>query len=211
MEAFLEKTSAEQIDTNMINAGAYVLERKVLDMMEDGVRVSFERDIFPALVDSGLYAYEAEGYWLDIGTPDRYLQGTRDILDGTVKTAISASMGNGSLKIGDDATINPMARLNGPALAGNACAIDASAQVGPMTVLGDGCMIGKGAVVEHAVLYESVAVEPGAIVRGSIVGAGSRIGADSQVEGTVVGAETTIGSGSRLSGERVDASGKLPS
>ena len=56
VEAFLEKTSAEQIDTNMINAGAYVLERKVLDMMEDGVRVSFERDVFPALVGSGLYA-----------------------------------------------------------------------------------------------------------------------------------------------------------
>jgi mannose-1-phosphate guanylyltransferase len=211
VEAFLEKTSADQIDTNMINAGAYVLERKVLDMMKDGVRVSFERDIFPALVGSGLYAFEAEGYWLDIGTPDRYLQGTRDILEGTVKTVVGASMGNGSLKIGDDATINPKARISGPALAGRACEIEASAQVGPMTVLGDHCVIGKGAVVEHAVLYESVEVEQGAVVRESIVGAGSRIGAESQVEGTVVGDETSIGSGSRLSGERIDASGKLPS
>jgi mannose-1-phosphate guanylyltransferase len=211
VQAFLEKTSADQIDTNMINAGAYVLEHQVLDMMEDGVRVSFERDIFPALVGSGLYAFEADGYWLDIGTPERYLKGTRDILEGSVKTAVGAGMGNGSLKIGDDATINPMARLSGPALAGRACEIEASAQVGPMTVLGDRCVIGEGAVVEHAVLHESVEVEPGAVVRESIVGAGSLIGAESQVEGTVVGAETTIGAGSRLSGERVDASGKLPS
>jgi mannose-1-phosphate guanylyltransferase len=210
VEAFLEKTSGP-FDTNMINAGAYVLEHKVLDMMEDGVRVSFERDVFPALVGAGLYAFEADGYWLDIGTPDRYLKGTRDILEGTVKTVVGASMGNGSLKIGDDATINPMARLNGPALAGRACEVDASAQVGPMTVLGDGCVIGEGAVVEHAVLYESVAVEPGAVVRESIVGAGALIGAESQVEGTVVGADTKIGSGSRLSGERIDVSGKLPS
>jgi mannose-1-phosphate guanylyltransferase len=211
VEAFLEKTSADQFDTNMINAGAYVLERRVLDMMEDGARVSFERDIFPALVGSGLYACEADGYWLDIGTPDRYLKGTRDILEGAVKTAVGASMGNGSLKIGDDATINPRARLNGPALAGRDCAVGASAQVGPMTVLGDGCVIGEGAIVEHSVLYESVAVEPGAVVRESIVGAGARIGAESQVEGTVVGAEATIGSGSRLSGERVDAGAPLAS
>jgi mannose-1-phosphate guanylyltransferase len=211
VEAFLEKTSADEIDTNMINAGAYVLERSVLDMMEEGVRVSFERDIFPSLVGSGLYAFEADGYWLDIGTPERYLQGTRDILEATVKTAVGPSMGHGSLKIGDEVTINPKALLSGPALTGRACEIEASAQVGPITVLGDGCVIGEGAVVEHSVLYESVRVEPGAVVRESIVGAGSLIGAESRVESTVVGAGTTIGSGSRLSGERIDASGPLPS
>ena len=211
VEAFLEKTTADHFDTNMINAGAYVLERSVLDMMKDGVRVSFERDIFPALVGSGLFAFEADGYWLDIGTPDRYLQGTRDILEGTVNTIVGEGMENGSLKIGDDATVNPQAQLNGPSLAGRACEIDASAKVGPLTVLGDGCVIGEGAVVEQAVLYESVYVEPGAVVRQSIVGAGSRIGAESHVEGTVVGANTTIGSGSRLSGERIDANGKFPS
>jgi len=208
VKAFLEKTK-EDVGTNMINAGAYVLERKVLDMMEEGKRVSFERDIFPALVDVDLFAHEADGYWLDIGTPDRYLKGTRDILDGTVKTAVRESMDDQSLSIGNGATVDPQARVSGPTLAGRECEIKADAQVGPFAVLGDRCAIGQGAVVEHAVLYDSVSVEAGAVLRNSIVGAGAQIGAQSQVEDTVIGAQTTIGAQSRLSSERIDRTGKL--
>ena len=209
VRAFLEKAGPDEIDTNLINAGAYVLERSVLDSMADGVRVSFEREVFPSLVGSGLYAFEAHGYWLDIGTPERYLKGTCDILEGTVHTEVGAKLGNnGKLSIGDGAAVDPKAQLSGPALAGDGCEIEASAQVGPLTVLGDGCVIGEGAVVERAVLHESVQVEPGAHVRNSIVGAGARVGAGSNVEDTVVGAAARIGSGSRLSGERVEARSK---
>jgi mannose-1-phosphate guanylyltransferase len=204
IKEFLEKASAEEIDTNLINAGAYVLERTVLDTMADGKRVSFEREVFPSLVGSGLYAFEADGYWLDIGTPERYLKGTRDILEGTVKTAVGASMRNGTPSIGEDADVDPEARVRAPALTGRGCEIEASATVGPVTVLGDRCLIGEGAVVENTVLYDSVAVEPGAVLRNSIVGAGARIGAGSEVEDSVVGARATIDSGAHLSGERVE-------
>ena len=74
---FVEKPSPDEIDTHLINAGAYVLERSVLDEMAPaGTRISIERDVFPRLVDHGLYGYEAAGYWMDIGTPQRYLQAT---------------------------------------------------------------------------------------------------------------------------------------
>jgi mannose-1-phosphate guanylyltransferase len=74
---FIEKPGLDELDTNLINAGAYILQRDVLDGMPPaGTNVSIEREVFPKLVGHGLYGYEATGYWLDIGTPDRYLKGT---------------------------------------------------------------------------------------------------------------------------------------
>src|SRR5205807_4269553 len=90
---FLEKPSPDEIDTDLINAGAYVLERSVLEEMAPaGTNISIERDVFPALVDRGLYGFEASGYWLDIGTPGGYLQGTFDILEGNVETELGAEL-----------------------------------------------------------------------------------------------------------------------
>ena len=82
---FIEKPGLDELDTNLINAGAYILERDVLDGMPPaGTNVSIEREVFPTLVGRGLYGYEASGYWMDIGTPDRYLRATYDILEGKV-------------------------------------------------------------------------------------------------------------------------------
>ena len=78
-----------------ISAGIYVLERSVLELLEPEQPASIERDVFPRLVGEGLYAYVGEGYWLDIGTPERYLEGTFDILEGTVATAVAERMGDG--------------------------------------------------------------------------------------------------------------------
>src|ERR671925_825160 len=91
---FVEKPSPDQIDTNNISAGAYVLERSVLDLLEEDHPASIERDAFPRLVGQGLYGYVSDGYWLDIGTPERYLEGTFDILEGTVATAVAERMGD---------------------------------------------------------------------------------------------------------------------
>jgi len=79
--AFVEKPAPDQVDTRDINAGVYVLERRVLDLLRPGVPASIERDIFPALVGEGLYGHVGDGYWRDIGTPAGYLEGTYDILE----------------------------------------------------------------------------------------------------------------------------------
>src|SRR3712207_2826470 len=73
---FVEKPPADQIDTNLVSAGAYVLERDVVDLIPPDQNVSIEREIWPQLVGDGLYGFAHRGaYWLDIGTPERYLQG----------------------------------------------------------------------------------------------------------------------------------------
>src|SRR4051812_11162841 len=74
VKEFVEKPGADQIDTHLISAGAYVLEREVVDMIEPGRAVSIEREIWPRLVGDGLFGFPADAYWLDIGTPERYLR-----------------------------------------------------------------------------------------------------------------------------------------
>ena len=86
---FLEKPDPDQIDTDEVSAGAYVLERAVLDLIPPGRAVSIEREVFPRLVGHGLYGRRLEGYWMDIGTPERYLQASWDILERRVETELA--------------------------------------------------------------------------------------------------------------------------
>ena len=88
---FVEKPSSDAIDTNLISAGAYVLEREILDLVPPDRNVSIEREVWPRLIGDGLYGFPAESYWLDIGTPERYLQGTFDIIEGNVADRRRAS------------------------------------------------------------------------------------------------------------------------
>src|ERR671918_1609710 len=98
---FVEKPAPDQIDTRNISAGAYVLERSVLDLLQAEQPASIERDVFPRLVGEGLYGYVSDGYWLDIGTPERYLEGPFDILEGTVGTDVRDRMGANYLCVED--------------------------------------------------------------------------------------------------------------
>jgi mannose-1-phosphate guanylyltransferase len=93
VEEFVEKPSADRIDVNTISAGAYVIEREVLGMLTAGEPASIERDVFPRLVGEGLYGCTHDGYWLDIGTPQRYLDATFDILEGNVGTPVAERVG----------------------------------------------------------------------------------------------------------------------
>ena len=69
VEEFLEKPAPGTAPTNHVNAGMYVLEHEVLEHIDGGRKVSFEREVFPSLVGAGLHALPLEGYWMDIGTP----------------------------------------------------------------------------------------------------------------------------------------------
>jgi mannose-1-phosphate guanylyltransferase len=173
---FIEKPDKSLGEGAFINAGAYVLDRGVLEPLPADRPVSFEREVFPELVGNGLYAYEANGNWFDIGTPERYLEATRYLLE----------------RAGEDVRI------------GDGCEIAPGARIGPMAVLGERCRVAD-AIVERAVLFAEAQVGEGAVIRDSIVGRGARIGARSMVEGeTVVADLAVVDGGSVLSGARVE-------
>ncbi len=128
---FLEKPDAGQIDTDEINAGAYVLERSVIDSIPPGEMVSIEREVFPHLVGQGLYGHRLEGYWMDIGTPERYLQASWDILEGRVQTATAARLDGAGLLVSDGAQVDRSARVNPPALLETEVAVGAGRRSAP--------------------------------------------------------------------------------
>lgn len=208
---FVEKPSLAEIDTNLINAGAYILERSVLDVVPPaGTPASIEREVFPALVGHGLYGYEAGGYWLDIGTPERYLQATYDILEGIVSTEIGRELAGSHLMLVGGAEVE--GRVVPPALVGPGCRIASGAIVGGRTVLGAGVEVGAGAHIETSVVLDGARIGPRTTVRSSIVGPGVTIGEHCHLEGGVMlGEGVELGSQNSLArGARIFPGVQLP-
>ena len=198
VKQFLEKPSADQVlDTNLVNAGAYILEREVLGgMAPAGTRISIEREVFPTLVDKGLYGYEATGYWLDIGTPQRYLQATFEILDGAVHTEVGGQLARSGGVLGAcDATVRA------PVVIGEGSVVHPDAVIGPRAVLGRGVHVGAGAVIESSVVLDGARIGADTRISSSIVSADAHIGDGCHLEREVViGAGVRLGAGNKLQG-----------
>lgn len=160
--AFVEKPPRDEAPTDLINAGTYVLEASVLDRIAGDRKVSIEREVFPAMVTDGvLYATPGDTYWIDTGTPAKYLSCQLDLLDG----------------------------VRGPAADGvhPDAAVERSATV-TRSVLCAGVTVGTGAEIIDSVVLRGATIGAGATVHGSIVGPEATIGADARVGGlTVVG------------------------
>lgn len=186
---FLEKPDPAEIDTDEINAGAYVLESPILDLIPPDRAVSIEREVFPRLIGSGLYGLRSEGYWMDIGTPDRYLAASWDILEGRVKT----SVGEVVPLISPETEIEATACVEAPVLIEAGARIDAQARVGPRVVVGSNCRVGAGAVVQGSVLLPGCSVGDGASIRDSILSARCEID-----PGVDIPAGSVLGEGERV-------------
>jgi len=200
---FVEKPSADQVDTKLISAGAYVLERSVLEMVAPDVNVSIEREVWPRLIGHGLYGFPSDAYWLDIGTPERYLRGTFDIIEGNVETHVRERLGDSYLAV--EASAEIAGRVVPPAVVGRQCRVGEGAQVGPLVVLGQGVEVGAGATIERAVVMQGAQLGEGCVVRDSIVAAGARVGPRTQVtggavlgEGVTIGADNVVTRGARV-------------
>jgi len=200
---FVEKPSSDTAASNLISAGAYVLEREILELVPPGRNVSIEREVWPALVGDGLYGFPSESYWLDIGTPARYLQGTFDIIEGNVQTAVQERLGSDWLSIDDGAEVR--GRAIPPALIERGVHVAEGAHVGSLVVLGQDVSIGAGSVVERAVILRGSKIGAGCELRNCIIAADCRVGPRTKItggavlgEGVSVGADNVITRGARI-------------
>jgi mannose-1-phosphate guanylyltransferase len=165
--------------------------------------VSIEREVWPLLIGAGLYGFPSESYWLDIGSPERYLQGTFDIIEGNVQTAVGERLGADWLAI--DAGADVTGRVIPPAVLERGARVAAGAQVGSLAVLGEDVSIGPGATVERSVILKGTEIGEGCRLRDCIVSAGCRVGARTVVtggavlgEGVTIGADNVIARGARI-------------
>ncbi|MBS1679300.1 MAG: NDP-sugar synthase [Actinobacteria bacterium] len=170
--AFTEKTGIAE--PGEINAGAYVLERSVLDLIPPGRAVSIETEVFPRLVGEGLCAKLLDGYWMDIGTQERYLQATWDILEGRVATAVRPTAPG--LFLADGCAVADTARIGPRAVVSEGCEVGDEARITDSVLL-DGCTVGAGARVSGSILAPGVAVDPGARLRDTMVAENERVAA----------------------------------
>lgn len=170
VRAFREKTGEPA--PGEVNAGMYVLERSVLDLIPAGKNVSVEREVFPLLVGRGLHGLRLDGYWVDIGTPERYLQASWDILEGRVRTRVEPTAPG--MFVDPAASVSPEASIGPRAVVSAGCEVEAGADVRESVLL-DGCVIGAGAQVASSILAPGAAVLPGAVVEGAVAAEGERI------------------------------------
>jgi len=198
--SFLEKPG-EWEGTALINAGVYVLEPEVLEMIPRGRLFSVERGGFPRLAQAGsLYGYVDDGYWRDIGTPDSYLQAHFDILERTVDTAVAEALGEQYVYSAPSARIDARARIVPPCYIGDDVRGEAGARVGPLTVVGAGAVVAEGVTVVESVVQAGVVIGAHAQVEGSVLVRDSSVGAGSQLSGAILGEGCSVGAGNRLAG-----------
>jgi mannose-1-phosphate guanylyltransferase len=177
---FLEKPT--DLVAGDVNAGTYVLDPAVLHGFARGEPSSIERDIFPAIIADGrpVYGFVSHGYWMDLGTPEKYLQAHADILEGKVEGL----------------------RYAAPWIAASA-RIDPAAVLGRDVVVGEDAAVGAGAALDRAVIHPGAEVGDGADVRDSIVGPGARVGRGASVLRSVLGEGSAVAPGARLEDARV--------
>jgi NDP-sugar pyrophosphorylase family protein len=165
------------------------------------VNHSIERAFFPALLARGdhVAAYVHRGYWIDIGTPEKYLQVHRDILRGGSRWSSKAAPRAGGWTNGDSA-VSPEAKLEGPFYIGPGCRIADGARIGPDAVLIGGVTVGEGASVRDSVLWKGAQVGAGARVEGALLGQSAKIGRNATAApGSVLGEDTVLSDYSRTS------------
>jgi mannose-1-phosphate guanylyltransferase len=170
---FVEKPAPGEAPSDLINAGAYALLTEILDLVEPGVPTSIEREVFPRVLDRGLYGHRFSGFWVDAGTPEAYLEAHRELLDRIPQEW-------------DDADVHSTAQVRGPSMLATGASVGAGAVVGPYATLDEGVRVAEGARVEDSVLHPRARVGPGARVRGSILGEGAEVGRDEEVDGAVL-------------------------
>lgn len=180
IKLFLEKPSREELgtDTADINAGIYLIEPEVLDIMQKGKKYSVERDVFPKFVGQSFYGFAQNRiYWLDVGTPEKYRKFTKDILEGNYGIQLH-KQGKVLLGSGSRIAVN--------SVTGEGVKLSARVEIGELTVLGNKVTVGDQSTVKDSIIFDNVKIGSGCVIDNAIICQGSIIGDNSIIEGSAI-------------------------
>jgi NDP-sugar pyrophosphorylase family protein len=195
IQRFREKPKPVEITTNNINAGIYILEPDTFDRIPSDVAWSVERSYFPSLIErrETFVGYVYDGYWIDIGTPEKYTQVHRDIMDGRYLAAPFAEPGGSRQWISPEARLEDGATLEGPCFIDDGVLVKAHAKIGPYSVLGRQTQIEEYASVDGAIVWPNCRVGEHASVGNTIIGRNCHVGRHvTLASGAVLGDKTTL-------------------
>ncbi|HVL66557.1 MAG TPA: NDP-sugar synthase [Vicinamibacterales bacterium] len=201
IQRFLEKPGEDEITCNTINAGIYILEPDTFDRIPKDTAWSIERSYFPSLIERGetFVAYVDNGYWIDIGTPAKYLQVHRDIMDGRYAAPPFAGAAAGTAWVAPDVKVEEGVDLQGPCFIDEGVVLKAGARVLPYSVIGRQTHVEEGAVIDGSIVWPNGWIGREAAVRNAILGRNCHIGRSATVEAAaVLGDKTVLTDYSRL-------------
>jgi mannose-1-phosphate guanylyltransferase len=172
-----------------VNAGTYVLEPRALEGWQRGAVISVEREIFPALIERGdpVHGFVSRAYWMDLGTPEKYLQAHFDLLEGRMREVAVAAP-----------------------LVADPAGVDLRAHLGRWVVLAEGVGVGEETRIDDSVVMAGSTIGAGARVVGTIIGPGCTLGDGATVRDSVLGEGVTVPPGAVVEGDRLSARDASP-
>ncbi len=201
VKAFVEKPKPEEITCDTINAGIYVLEPDTFERIPRDTAWSIEKSYFPSLVERGetFVAFVYRGYWIDIGTPEKYMQVHWDIMDRRFVAHPFGSQPRGSMVVAPDAKVEEGAIVQAPCFIDQGAVVKEGARVGPYSVVGHHCMLEEGSTVERSILWPNSRLGRDATARQSIIGRHCHLGRSASVgPGLVLGDKSVVTDYSKL-------------
>lgn len=201
VQKFLEKPSWEHVTTNTINAGIYVLNASIFNDVPANAIYSFERDLYPKLLADGkkVFGFISDAYWLDIGSPEKYLKAHKDIMNGEITVKINGEKKFNNIWIDKNSNISRDSRLNGPIIMGQNVQVYSHAKINPLTVIGDSVRINEGASIENSVLLRNSIIGKDVKLHSCIIGENCIIEDYAEIgEGVVLADYSIIKKGSKL-------------
>jgi NDP-sugar pyrophosphorylase family protein len=194
IQRFLEKPGDNEITCNTINAGIYVLEPDTFDRIPKDTAWSIERSFFPSLIERGetFVAHVHNGYWIDIGTPAKYVQVHRDIMDGRYPAPPFNGAAEPQAWVSPDAKVEAGVELHGPCFIDQGSVVKAGAKILPYSVIGRQTHVEERAVIDGSIIWPNGWIGADATVRGSILGRNCHVGRSAAVETPVVLGDKTV-------------------
>ncbi len=165
---FVEKPKKDEAPSRLVNAGVYVLNQKVFDLIPDDRKVSMEREVFPTLASKeSLFGYMFDSFWIDIGKPNDYIQANKLILAETAKK---------EPLLGKDVKLSSKVKVISPVVIGSDVVICDDACIGPYASIGSNVRVGKGTKIQNSIIFSKVWIDNFSSINGAIVGEGAIIG-----------------------------------
>jgi len=193
---FLEKPKHGETITDLINAGIYIIEPDIMELVPKGKRYSFERDLFPDVLDRGckVFGYVSDEYWLDVGTPQKYLMAHRDVLYKKISFKFPYKEVMENIYIGKDTKYSKNNFVSGPVVIGEGTRIENSVRIMPLTVVGDNCHISGGTEISESIIFNSCKIGEECLIKRAIISNNVKIDDDVIIEDyAVIGDNSKIG------------------
>lgn len=169
---FVEKPRLDEAPSNRINAGIYVMEKSVLRYIPENREVSIERETFPLLIEKqvGVFGKTVSGYWMDMGTKERYRKIHWDLLHRVCRLPIQGRESGNGIWIGNNCEIGAGVLLIPPVLIGDRVKIGDRSVIGPNVVIGNGCEIRNNVRCSETIMWDRCKVNDGTHLKNCIFG-----------------------------------------